>query len=255
MLVLHTVSRLGRKVILQILPSISLVDEGSELKPNVAHLDFRGILVLAFKPLRDNLKSWGLCFLCLIISKPLVFLFLYSLYLFYFIHLFNVVQVQLSPILISTIRLLASDSLRQCSFFYFLLIILLQFSQFSPLYPTSTLTPNPSAIPPFSSCPWVVRRSLWVLCFFYHFYLSPSVLCLLTMLLLPCTFSPHSSLPTPHWDPSMWCPYLTFCTCSSCLLSFYFHCFSFLLGSFVDSCELVFILLFIFLIFFFDKSL
>ena len=34
-----------------------VIGENSELKPNVAHPDFRGFVILAFKPLRDNLKS------------------------------------------------------------------------------------------------------------------------------------------------------------------------------------------------------
>ena len=62
--------------------------------------------------------------------------------------------------------------------------------------------------------------------------------------------------PPPYWKPSMWCPFLWFCSCSS-LLSFCFYCFLFFfLGSVVDSCEFVVILLFIFLFFnFLGKSL
>ena len=38
---------------------------------------------------------------------------------------------------------------------------------------------------------------------YINFYLAPSILCLLIMLLLPCTFSSYSSLPPPHWTPSV----------------------------------------------------
>ena len=56
------------------------------------------------------------------------------------------------------------------------------------------------------------------------FYLSLSTLCLLIMLLLPCTFPPLFLPPNPlPWNPSMWCPFLWFCSCSGCLL-FWFNC-------------------------------
>ena len=153
---------------------------------------------------------------------------------------------------------LGNESRELASFFkYFLLIMLLQFSQFFPLYPPSIL-PQPSSVPP---TPLVLSMGCTYKFFessvcYTIFYLPLSILCLLIMLILPCTFPLHSSLPPPHWNPSVWCPFLWFCSCSGCLLNFCFHCFSFLLGSFVDSCEFVVILLFIFLIFFFlDKSL
>ena len=60
---LHTVSMLGRKGILQIFPSISQVDEVSELKQNVVHPHFREFIVLTCKPLNNKLKSLGLSFL------------------------------------------------------------------------------------------------------------------------------------------------------------------------------------------------
>ena len=72
--------------------------------------------------------------------------------------------------------------------------------------------------------------------------LSISILCLPIMLLITCTFPPHSSPPLLHCTTSLWCPCLWFCSCSSCLLSF---CFCFFLGSVVDSCEFVVVLLFI----------
>ena len=59
----------------------------SELRPNVVLPDFRGFVILACKPLRDNVKSLSLSFLfLLIISKPFFFiaLFIHSfLILFY----------------------------------------------------------------------------------------------------------------------------------------------------------------------------
>ena len=70
--------------------------------------------------------------------------------------------------------------------------------------------------------------------------LSPSILGLPIMLLIPCTFPhPNTSPPSPHWKPSMWSPFLWFHSCSN-WLSFGF-CF---LGSVVDSCEFVMIIVF-----------
>ena len=74
-----------------------------------------------------------------------------------------------------------------------------------------------------------------------------SILCLPFMLLIPCTFIPHSPLPTynPPCD-------LHFC---DSVLVICLVCFCYL-DSVVDSCEFVVILLFIVLIFFFlDKPL
>ena len=131
------------------------------------------------------------------------------------------------------------------SFFkYTLLIMLLQFSQFFPFYPLSA--PHPPSLP-LSSCPWVVHINSLSYLFPIPFLTSPHLfnayqLCFF----FPVPFPPYSCLPSPHWNPSMWCPFLWFCSCSSCLLSFCFHCFSFIFsGSFVDSCEFVVILLFI----------
>ena len=84
--------------------------------------------------------------------------------------------------------------------------------------------------------------------------LSLSILCLPIVLLVPCTFPAHSSLPLPlHENPP--------CDVHSCdyvpVLVVCLVCFIFVLGSVVDRCEFVVILLFIFLIIFFflDKSL
>ena len=79
---------------LQIFPSISQGDEGTELKQNVTHPDFRGFVVLTCKPLKDNVISLDLSFLSLlIISKPFFFIAVFIYLLFYFILFFIVVQV------------------------------------------------------------------------------------------------------------------------------------------------------------------
>ena len=44
---------------------------------------------------------------------------------------------------------------------------------FSPFYPPSTLSPQPSSIPPLSSCPWVVRISSLSPLFPIPFFISP----------------------------------------------------------------------------------
>ena len=95
---------------------------------------------------------------------------------------------------------------------------------FSPLIPLCfVLPPSSSILPLLSSCLWVVHISslaspfpilfLTSLCLFYTCHLC---------LLFPVPFLYHSPLPPPHWQPSMWCPFLWFCSCSSCLLSFFF---------------------------------
>ena len=125
-----------------------------------------------------------------------------------------------------------------------------------PLYPPSTMQPQPSSLP-FSSSPWVVCISSLTFLFPIPFLPSPHLFDAYQLGFLFLVPSPtHSSSPLTYWNPSMWCPFLWFCSCSGYLLSFCFSCFSFLLGSFVYSCEFVVILLFIFFIFFFlGKSL
>ena len=124
-----------------------------------------------------------------------------------------------------------------------------------PLYSPSTLPPNAPTFPPLSSCPWVVHTSS-LSCLFPIPFLTSPVYFMPTNYASYLYLPSHSSFHPPHWNLSMSCPFLSVCSSSSCLLSFCFHCFSFLLGSFVDSCEFVVILLFIFFIFFFlDKSL
>ena len=122
-------------------------------------------------------------------------------------------------------------------FKYILLIMLLQFSHFlsfSLLHPAPT-----SSIPPLYL--WVVHisslASLFPILFLTSPYFMPTSYASYSLYL-----PPNSLPPTPHWKPSMWCPFLWFCSCSGCLLSF---CFCFL-GAVVDSYEFVVILLCIF---------
>ena len=73
-----------------------------------------------------------------------------------------------------------------------------------PLYSPSSPQPQPSNIPPFQfmfmGCTYKFFESSIS---YTTFYLSPSILCLLIMLLFPCTFSPlflpsHSPLKSLH---------------------------------------------------------
>ena len=137
------------------------------------------------------------------------------------------------------------------NFKYILLIKMLQLFQFSPLFP-STLHPLHTSIPlTLSSCPCVVHISsldspfpilvLTSLCLFCTYHLC---------FLFPVPFPPFSSLPLPADDAP--CD-LYFCDSVSVLVAW----FVFVLGSVVDSCEFVVILLYIFFttILFLDKSL
>ena len=134
---------------------------------------------------------------------------------------------------------------------YILLIMLLQLSHFffSPLYPTLPGTTIPSSIPPR---PWVIHIS------------SVSSLFPILFLIYPCLFCTYSlcflfPVPFPPFSPF---PLITLYVISISVILFLFQWFaqfafvSVFLGSVVDSCEFVVILLFIVLIFFFlDKSL
>ena len=140
-------------------------------------------------------------------------------------------------------------------FKYILLIILLQFSHFSPFIPLCPAHPLLPALPPLSSCPWVIYISSLASTFPILFLSSP------------CLFSTYHlfylfSVPFPH-SPSSPCPLVTLHVISISVILFLFQVlaqfvfsFGFVLGSVVDSCEFVVILLFIVLIFFFlGKSL
>ena len=111
----------------------------------------------------------------------------------------------------------------------------------------------PTYIPvPLSSCPWVIHISSLVSPFLILFLTSPCLFCTYHLFFLfPVPFPPFSSLPFPAYNPQ--CD-LHFCY-SVPILAVCLVCFCFL-GSIVDSCEFVVILLFIVSIFFFlDKSL
>ena len=133
--------------------------------------------------------------------------------------------------------------------------MLLQLSHlFSPLYPLPPCMPHPSSIPPLSSCLWVVHISSLVSPFPILFLTSPCLFCTYYLCFLFLVhFPPVSSHPLPPDNPP--CD-LHFCDSVPVLVVYLIYfCFLFL-GSFVDSCEFVVILLFIVLIFFFlDKSL
>ena len=130
--------------------------------------------------------------------------------------------------------------------------MLLQLSCFfsSPLIP-STLH-SPTSIPHLSSCLWVIYISSLAFPFPLVFLAYPCLFCTYHLCFsFPVPFPPLSPLHLP--DDNL--PYdLHFCESVPvlvvCLVGF-------VLGSVVDSCEFVVILLFIFLIIFFflDKSL
>ena len=102
------------------------------------------------------------------------------------------------------------------------------FLPFIPLCPAPT---SPSYIPsPLGSCPWVVHiRSLAPPILLLT---SPCLFCAYQLcFLFPIHFPPFSPIPLPADNPLCdWSPFLWFCSCSSCLFSFYF-CFS---GSVVE---------------------
>ena len=128
---------------------------------------------------------------------------------------------------------------------YILLIVLLQLSHFSPLYsphpapPTHQNSPTLFHVIGYTSKFFGFSISLTIL------NLPMSILYLSFMLLIPCTFSPIFPLPFPA--DNLPCD-LHFCD-SVPILAIHLFCFCFLLGSVVDSCEFVVILLFIFFIF------
>ena len=124
---------------------------------------------------------------------------------------------------------------------------------FLPLHPAPSLPP---ASPTLTSCPWVVHISSVAPPFPILFLTSPCLVCTYNLgFLFPVPFLPFSTLHFPA-DVIHPCD-LYFCDSVSILVCFVWFLFLFFLGSVVDSCEFVVILLFIFLIIFFflDKSL
>ena len=128
--------------------------------------------------------------------------------------------------------------------------MLLQLSHFPPLLP-SVLHLPPTHIPRLSSCPWVIHINSLASPFPILFLTSPCLFCIYHLyFLFPVPFPPFSLLQLPV-DNSP-CD-LHFCD-SGPVLVICLVCF---LGSVVDSCEFVVILLFIVFIisFFLDESL
>ena len=140
---------------------------------------------------------------------------------------------------------------------YFLLIMLLQFSKFSPLYtPSAPHHPTLQHSPPPQFMSMGCTYKFFEFSVSYtNFYISLSILCLLIMLLLPCTFSPYSSLSP--------CQLNSLHVMSISLILFLFQLFAQFVFVFAFQVQLlivvefVVILLFIFFIFFFflGKSL
>ena len=89
-----------------------------------------------------------------------------------------------------------------CGYFfkYTLLIMLLQFSQFDPYFPSSLPVPLfPPAIPPTSFMSMSHAYKFFGFSIFYTIHNLPlSILYLPFMLLIPCTFYPI------HPPPSLW---------------------------------------------------
>ena len=136
-------------------------------------------------------------------------------------------------------------------------MLLQLFHFFSLLYSPPIYTPLPPSFPHLSSCPWVIHLSSLASPFYIQFLTTPISILYLPFMLLPCTFSPFSDLPssslliTLHFCDLYFCesvPVLVVCfICQFYLLSCQF--FFFFLGLVVD-CEFVVILPLIFFIFF-----
>ena len=81
---------------------------------------------------------------------------------------------------------------------YILLIMVLQLSQFFPLYPSSTLHPSTLQHSPFlSSCPWVVHISSLTSLFPILFLTSPCLFNAYQLCFLFSIPSVHHSSPSP----------------------------------------------------------
>ena len=108
--------------------------------------------------------------------------------------------------------------------FFFLFIHLCPIPSFSP------------ALPPPSSCPWVIHVSSLASPFPILFLTSPCLFCTYhSCFLLPAPFPPSSPLPLSTDNPPCDLHFCD-CFCSSCLISLFLF-MGFFLGSVVDSCE------------------
>ena len=123
----------------------------------------------------------------------------------------------------------------------------------SPLYSSPPCTPPPTYIPPFSSCPWIIQVSSLASPLPILFLTSPVYFAPTNNASIPCTFSPFLpfslTADNPPCDLYFWDFILVLVVCLVCFRSYFF------LGSVVDSCEFIVILMFIVSIFFLNKSL
>ena len=91
---------------------------------------------------------------------------------------------------------------------------------FLPLHSTPPCPPPPSHI---SSLYFMSMGHTYKIFGFYISYtiltLPLSIFHLSFMLFILCTLPSSLPLPIPYWEPSMWSPFLWFCSCSSCWLS------------------------------------
>ena len=109
---------------------------------------------------------------------------------------------------------------------YFIDYVITVFPIF-PFCPSSACTPNPPAFPPLVHVHGLYICSLSSL-FPIPFFTSPCLFYAYKLrFFFPLPFHPYSSPPSPYRKSSMWYPFLWFGSCSSCLLSICFCCFSF----------------------------
>ena len=169
-------------------------------------------------------------FTSLLVSCPFSFMSLFIAFTFSSILRLN--STNSVSLLITSVLTCASDRLAislsiSCIFSGALKIFLIYFIDYAiivvppPLYSSPPCTSPPTYIPPL----WFM--SIGHTYKFFGFYISYTILTLLLsifyllpfMLLILCTFPLSLPLPLPYWYPSMWSPFLWFCSCSSCLLS------------------------------------
>ena len=126
---------------------------------------------------------------------------------------------------------------------------------FLPFIPLCPATPLPPAFTPLSSCPWVVHIGSLASPFPILFLTSPCLFCTYHVcFLFPVPFTPFSLFSLPPLSDNLICDLHLWDSVPVVVVCLVCFCF---LGSVVDSCEFLAILLFIVLIFFFflDKSL
>ena len=146
--------------------------------------------------------------------------------------------------ILKQMSLLVTDTEVILKYIYFIdyaITVVHFFLPFFPLLPVSLLPPS---LLHFSSCPWVIHRSSLSSPFPILFLTSPCLFCtyLPFMFCIPCTFSLIIPLLLPADNPP--CD-LHFCDSVPLLVVCLVHCFFCFLGSVVNSCQFVVILLFI----------